>query len=265
MRYGQQRALIHDPSGTQNTGNAFEIYRKWWDALTQEEKDQFGSIPTWKCPSRRSGVQITTDADPVGSSFAMAAGPVTDYCAVILHIDAINNPTTPTSGWISCFLSNNASHINNNLGPFRVSILPTGGSGVENNIPRDPIAYWADGASNQLLFGEAHLPANRMNICRSAQCATQTDCSALTAHGASRGFVRPVHPAYRLARGPSDYTGDSNAESPITGYGFGSNHTGVCNFLLGDGSVQAVSTTTSMVNILCPLTNVGDGESVTLP
>jgi prepilin-type N-terminal cleavage/methylation domain-containing protein len=263
MQYGQQKALIHDASGTQNTGNAYEIYRKWWDALTEEEQKQYGSISIWKCPSRRSGVQITTDADPVGSSFAMAAGPVTDYCAVALHIDAINNPTTPTTGWVSCYLSNNASHINNQLGPFRPSILS--GVGVESNYPRDPISYWADGTSNQLIFGEAHLPENRMNICKAAMWATQTDCSTLTAHGASRGFVRPVHPAYRLARGPQDYTGDANAESPLTGYSYGSSHSGICHFLLGDGAVRSFGTTTPMSSILVPLANTGDGKSIAIP
>ncbi|MDR3110200.1 MAG: DUF1559 domain-containing protein, partial [Planctomycetaceae bacterium] len=80
-----------------------------------------------------------------------------------------------------------------------------------------------------------------------------------------RGYVRPMHPAYRLARGPNDFTGNNNNEGPILGYSFGSCHSGVCNFLMGDGAVRAVSTTTSMVNILCPLTNVADGQSVSIP
>jgi prepilin-type N-terminal cleavage/methylation domain-containing protein len=262
MQYGQNYALIHDSSGALNTGNVYELYRKWWEnTLTPEERDQFGSIAIWKCPSRRNGVQVTKEADPIGSTFAMPAGPVTDYCAVILHIDAVNTPATPGSGWVACYLSNNASHINNQLGPFRPSILLNGNT----NIPRDPIAYWADGTSNQLIFGEAHVPENRLNICLSSAWWTQTDCSALTAHGAGRGFVRPVHPAYRLARGPQDYTGNSNAESPIAGYGFGSSHAGICQFLLGDGAVRAVSTTTPMDTILVPLANTGDGKAVTLP
>jgi hypothetical protein len=263
MRYGQNKALLHDPSGNLNTGGTEnEMYRKWWDSLSQEDKNQLGSIPMWKCPSRRSGVQLSTDTDAAAPGNTISPGPVTDYAAVILWADAVGS-TTPGSGWVTHYRSNNAADINNNFGPFRVAILNS--SNVDTSPPRDPIAYWADGASNQLLFGEAHVPANRMNVCKASSWATQADCTALTSHGGTRGYVRPVHPAYRLARGPSDYTGDSNAESPITGYGFGSNHTGVCNFLLGDGSVQAVSTTTSMATILVPLANVGDGESVTLP
>jgi prepilin-type processing-associated H-X9-DG protein len=45
---------------------------------------------------------------------------------------------------------------------------------------------------------------------------------------------------------------------------FGANHTGVCNFLFGDGSVHGLSHTTSR-NILVPLSVVDDGVSVSLP
>jgi hypothetical protein len=86
----------------------------------------------------------------------------------------------------------------------------------------------------------------------------------LTSHGATRGYVRPVHPQYRLAKGPQDYIRDQNDESPITGYGFGSNHTGVCNFLIGDGSVHPFATTVSMRDVLVPLGNVAHGGSISI-
>jgi type II secretory pathway pseudopilin PulG len=263
MQYGQNKALLHDSTGTMHTGGEEQGYLKWWEnTLTPEERDQFGSIAIWKCPSRRSGIQITTEFDPIGSTYAMPAGPLTDYCAVILHINAINNPTASDIDWRLCYASNDANHINNQLGPFRPSI--TNGN-IDTNIPRDPIAYWADGASNQIIFGEAHIPQNRLNVCLAANWWTQVDCSALTANGLGRSFARPVHPAYRLARGPQDYIGDSNAESSLSGYGFGSSHSGVCQFLIGDGSARAVSTTTPMDTILVPLANTGDGKAVTLP
>ncbi|MDR1492416.1 MAG: DUF1559 domain-containing protein [Planctomycetaceae bacterium] len=267
MQYGQENCMqSNQQTGVKSTASTENTrYREWWDSLTQEQQNSLGSIPIWKCPSRRSGVQLSTDIDDASvnqNGNCIAPGPVTDYAAVILWSDAIGS-TTPGTGWVSHFRSNQVNDINNNFGPFRVSVLNT--SNVDANTPRDPISYWADGSSNQIIFGESHVPANRMNVCKSSAWWTQADCSALTSHGATRGYVRPVHPAYRLARGPNDYTGDSNAESPITGYGFGSSHTGTCNFLLGDGSVQAVSTTVSMSTILVPLANVGDGVSVALP
>ncbi|MDR0869939.1 MAG: DUF1559 domain-containing protein [Planctomycetaceae bacterium] len=266
LQYGQQKSLICDQTtGVQATGTVQQMYRTWYNSLTEEQKNQLGSIPIWKCPSRRSGVQLTTttDMDTTSSTNCVSAGPITDYIVPILWSDALTATSTPGTGWVTHYRSNNISDINNSFGPFRVSIF--NGADIDGNTPRDPISYWADGSSNQLIFGEAHVPANRMGVCNGANWWEQVDCSALTSTGGNRGYVRPMHPAYRLARGPSDYTGDSNAESPITGYSFGSSHSGVCNFLLGDGAVRAVNTTVSMVNILCPLTNVGDGQSVALP
>jgi hypothetical protein len=269
MQYGQENCMqCNQATGVKYTTFTTENsrYRAWWDSMTQEQRNSLGSISIWKCPSRRSGIQLSTDIDATSvllNGNSIAPGPVSDYAAVILHIDAINNPTTPGTGWVAHYLSNNASHSNNNFGPFRVSCY--NGGNIDTNTPRDPISYWADGTSNQILFGESHIPANRMNVCKSANWWEQADCSALTSHGATRGFVRPVHPAYRLARGPNDYTGASNSQSPLTSYGFGSNHTSVCNFLIGDGAVRAVNSTVPMSTILVPLVNTRDGKAVSLP
>jgi len=46
---------------------------------------------------------------------------------------------------------------------------------------------------------------------------------------------------------------------------FGGAHTGVTNFVLGDGSVRAISITTPPDTILYPLTRVDDGLTASLP
>jgi hypothetical protein len=260
MRYGRDKALQHDASGNTPGGNECQRYLAWWNALTQEYKTQLGSIAMWKCPSRRSGIQISTDVSATGT-WPVGPGPVSDYAATILWSDAVGS-TTPTTAWVNHYISNQASHYNNNYGPFRVSMLA--GSSIDSCIPRDSISWWSDGFTNQLIFGEHHIPKNRLNVCRD-DWWTQVDCSALTSHGAVRGYVYPVHPAYRLARGPGDYTGDSNDQSPLTGYGFGSYHPGTCNFLVGDGSVRSVNSSVSMSSILVPLVNTRDGAVVMLP
>ena len=66
-----------------------------------------------------------------------------------------------------------------------------------------------------------------------------------------------------LARGPSDYATD-DARGIVGHYAFGSYHPGVCNFTLGDGSVQAFSVTTDP-QLLVYLTVVNDGHSVAVP
>jgi hypothetical protein len=264
MRYGQERALYHDAAGNQCTGSANEAHRQWWDALSQSQRNQLGSISIWKCPSRRSGIQLSKNYDaPSSDTYAVAPGPLTDYAATLLWADAITSPATPAATWYQHFSSTTASHADNNRGPFRVSQY--NGGNVDTNTPRDLIYYWADGTSNQLLFGESHVPINRIGVCQRASHWVQVDCSALTSHSGSRGYVRVVHPAFRLANGPNDYTGSTNAHGPITGYGFGSYHPGTCNFLIGDGAVRSVNTSVSMSSILVPLVNVNDGTHVTLP
>ena len=277
MQYGQQKALICDQAtGVEfvNPNNDDIIHRQWWDSLTQPQRDSLGSITMWKCPSRRTGVQLSTTIDAfTGTPGEIAPGPVTDYTAVMFHQDAANavaaakaGQAVPaaTPGWVYHYDSNDGGHINSQLGPFRVARLV--GSNVDPSTPRDPIGYWADGTSNQFIFGEAHVPTNRRNVCQSGSWTTQADCSALTSHRATRGCTRAIHPAYRLAKGPNDYTGDVNeTDSPIAGYGFGSDHPGVCNFLLGDGSVRNVGTTTPMYPILCSLADVNDGGTASLP
>jgi hypothetical protein len=267
MQYGQDKALFHDAAGNALTGTANARYRQWWDALTTSQRNQLGSIPMWKCPSRRSGVQLSTDIDAasvvITTNYCIAPGPLTDYAATLLWSNAVSNPTTPTADWAQHYNSTSASHANNNIGPFRVSFY--NGGTVDTNTPRDPISYWSDGTTNQLIFGEAHVPKNRRGVCKYANWWEGADCSALTSHGGSRGYVRVVHPAFRLARGPNDYTGASNDNSPLTGYGFGSDHNGICNFLIGDGSVRGFNSSTSMSTILVPLTNVSDGAVVAMP
>jgi prepilin-type processing-associated H-X9-DG protein len=268
-KYGMELTMQCDQvTGVRHSGSApveASRYLLWWDTLTQEQKNSLGSIPIWKCPSRRSGVQLVTQFvrnSDSGAGAIPANGPVTDYTAVVLWSDAIG-ATVATSIWTAHFSSTDAAHANNNFGPFRVS--RHNGGNTDANTPRDSISYWADGTSNQIIFGEAHVPINRKNVCVAANWWTQADCGALTGNGGSRAYARAVHPAYRLARGPNDYTGDSSGHSPITGYGFGSYHTGTCNFLFGDGSVHSVNTTVSMSSILVPLANVGDGAAVSLP
>ena len=286
MQYGQEKSMMCD----QQTGDGYwpdtqpesRCYIRWWESLTQQQQNSLGSVAMWKCPTRRSGVQLTTTVTPdSGSGDQMAPGPVTDYTAVIYHIHGAEqaeyrraNPShvfdPPGGGWTAHHASNNAGHINEQLGPFRVARLT--GANVDPSVPRDSIGYWADGTTNQLIFGEAHVPSNRRNVCQGPRWETQADCSALTVHGWNRGASRLIHPYFRLAKGPQDYTSDednpigtSTGDGYINGYGFGSDHPGVCNFLLGDGSVRGISVTTPMYPILCALSDVSDGIAVSLP
>jgi hypothetical protein len=252
--------------------NDYERYRLWWERLTDAERTQFSSISTWKCPTRRSGVQMSTNYAPYTEDMWMATGPVSDYAVVIVSDHNYND-----AGWVShtdCVQNGAADR---QFGPLRVGWLRgnnADGKGIDYIVPRDSISYWADGASNQLVIGEKHLPMGVRNVCRTPWYQ-QADCSALTINArAVAGASRRFHDDGRLATGPNDYVlppgADPNADNPdvapyTTGYGFGSDHPGVCQFLIGDGAVKSFSNTTSMRNVLVPLGNVADGVAVSMP
>jgi hypothetical protein len=250
--------------------NDYERYRLWWERLDGAERNSFSSIPIWKCPSRRSGVQMSTNYAPYADDNYMAIGPISDYAVVI-----VTNHGYGDAGWVSHTNCTDAGHANPQLGPLRVARRPREfTTGIDAAVPRDPIGYWVDGTSNQIVIGEKHVPTGVMNTCRTPWYQ-QADCSALTINArAVAGASRRVHVDGRLANGPKDYAlppgADANADNPdvapyTTGYGFGSSHPGTCHFLIGDGAVKSFSNSTSMRNVLVPLGNVASGVSVSMP
>jgi hypothetical protein len=275
MVNGQERSMqdlsTWDPATNQFPpgGTGFQRHREWWDKLLPEEQNQYSSIPTWKCPTRRSGVQKSTDFNDATTDNYIPIGPVSDYASVIVH----SNLTSLDTGWVGSTDCRDNNQATNQFGPLRVGRRPREVViNVDAVVPRDNIGYWADGTSNQIVIGEKHIPNGTMNLCK-GYWYQQGECSALTMNSrAIAGASRRVHPLLRLATGPNDYVppdmnaaSDQQDQSPYIGYGFGSYHPGVCQFLIGDGAVKSFSTSTSMPNVLVPLANVADGVSVAMP
>ena len=82
----------------------------------------------------------------------------------------------------------------------------------------------ADGLSNTILIGEKHVPPDAFG-------AGWRDNSLYDGE-AYPSCARPAGPWYPLATSIHDQ-----------GWRFGSYHTGVCQFVFGDGSVRAIRTT----------------------
>ncbi|MGL4944620.1 MAG: DUF1559 domain-containing protein [Thermoguttaceae bacterium] len=251
---GQESAL-QDPSVTTGTNLARARYYSWWlNLLDDTDRKAYGSVPIFKCPSRRTGVQMTTTTDLP----EMPIGPCGDYACIVRR----RNLPAGNLDWIYCFNSGDGGMADLHFGPLRVARLM--GTNTNNNKPRDKMSWWKDGSSNQLVVGEKHVPQDVIGKCDgNAGLHTQGDCSIFTVAGwGAPSAVRQMGDGQRLAKGPNDYLSPNN---PFHNYGFGSSHAGVCNFLLGDGAVRSVSNTTPMDTILCPLSDVSDGESVSLP
>jgi Tfp pilus assembly protein PilE len=266
-----------DTSQNNIAGTAYN--RAWWDGLATGNpglQEQLGSVSTYKCPTRRGGgSQLAEALDGTDTGKAQFPGPVHDYAVIVVSV---------ASQWWEHQLANPSStaaayqQLNNYEGPIRVSQLMV----AANNrtwTARDTFAWWQDGISNQMVLGEKHIPQNRLGKCGSnAPNNLQTyraDCSFISFGAATRfSYARGVAiGTYRnLAKGPDDpvflpsddSSSTSTAPSPQNQYAFGSWHPGMCHFLIGDGSVRAV-TVTVPGSLLEKFFRVSDGETVTLP
>jgi prepilin-type processing-associated H-X9-DG protein len=123
-----------------------------------------------------------------------------------------------------------------------------------------------DGTSNQIIFGEKHIPIGKIGICTSSgltDLGDIQDCSYLvTGNRRVSGSAAKFYVDASTVIGINRPT-DSNSDSRTGIYGFGSYHSGVCQFLFGDGAVRAISVTTS-TQPLVNLSQVDDGQSISI-
>jgi hypothetical protein len=180
--------------------------------------------------------------------------------------------------------------------PFRSAVVTPASAGttwgaghtIESWSPRDEFAWWSDGASNQLVAGEKFVPAaakinwsegtgtnqDGLDTMGNAPHWHQNYMYLATAARPFRysGAARLIGPDTILAKGANDRNvlkADGGLElmdnlSNQSGWHFGSRHTGIINFLVGDGSVHSFSCETPG-NILWYLSQTNDGNVASLP
>ena len=256
----------------------------WYYYLSESEKTGF-AISTYFCPSRRSGGQyFQNDANPT------FGGPRGDYAVVISKRYDIRD-----YHWWHCYGlvyfqynvgAGDVKILSDMAGPFRPGVATFNPSpattytdpGAEGMLylnfqswnVRDSFAWWSDGTSNQLLFGEKHVPSHALN---------STDPSGAVWDGGHIVYWNG-HPGMAFGRfigrdfdvmARSDHDPRTSTPGTYQGNGvdwatcgFGSAHPGVCNFLIGDGSVHTLSTTISL-DTLHQLACVNDGNAVSIP
>lgn len=285
------------------TGDPITSTNFWRLALDDDQRKGFGSVPVMKCPSRRSGMVITTDGGETKANEAHY-GPQGDYAAVYtmakLPTGTVLHPSAYAYNAMYHFHPNQSTTINHQCGPFRTASLQVS-SDPKTWQPRDTMAWWSDGTSNQLIFGEKHITLKALGKCiidntttfdgfnagDHSKGRTCGDCSYMAAGGSYTGGayfrvsqMRPTSATddtpWREVAAPifrrDEYDGagpNDPGRQPIMAVsaivaGFGSFHPGVCNFVIGDGSVRALAVTTPL-SIVAPLSNVNDGKAVSLP
>lgn len=252
----------------------------WWNGLTAEQRDAFGSVAPYKCPTRR-GKENSIYYDPAVATDAnncredqRQGGPLTDYA--IVHVKVPNpDDTTADNGrrWWDCH--HTQSEISDKqqwfLGPIRACVTKRTAE-PEAWECRDTMAWWADGTSNQFIVGEKHIPEG--GLARGTDSPTRYGDFPYHGTGNHRSvgpgramvfrYVDPDnHDTIPLAKERIKIgTGEIIFEE-VNGQ-FGSWHPGVCNFVLGDGAVRSVSVACAKQPLMSYAV-VNDGTNETLP
>ncbi|MDR2705633.1 MAG: DUF1559 domain-containing protein [Planctomycetaceae bacterium] len=240
----------------------------WWNSLLAEERNGFGSVPFYRCPTRRgSGPQIyyepTVATDAINCKCdSFLGGPLGDYAAVVVWKNNAN--------W---WEHEKDSYLNYSSSPLRIAItLDTAKPGEWQC--RDTMSWWQDGTSNQFVVGEKHVAQGGIGntLPTTAEKRIHGDFPYhATGNHRSIGPARPMVKSYVSETSYSAIPIANNKEptagemihDPVRG-GFGSWHPGIANFLIGDGSVRSVPNPTGTA-ILKALAMVDDGVSVSLP
>jgi prepilin-type N-terminal cleavage/methylation domain-containing protein len=297
--YIEQTALYDEYANANfdgRTGFNVRFTNYWWNNLSEERKKGHSSVPIAICPNRGKRIANSGNVPASGSDFEgngdMVSGPAGDYAMVFSFIARENAYPNPTFWWQigNCGSDNNIDQ----KGPFRKALLannPSGGTPDGNAWqPQDDFNRFVDGMSNQLLFGEKHIPNGRVGKCVSGAWTSGAerdstfgtsmesidigDCSILTIgeyRSPSSGRVVRHRVETRVGF-PAEFS-DAHPGiilPNIQGYvahrysAFGAVHNGTCNFLIGDASVHGISASINP-DILAALGTVDDGVPASIP
>jgi prepilin-type N-terminal cleavage/methylation domain-containing protein len=274
------RGTVNEPGIGRQSG----IWRQGTNANTNgtslAERRQTGNVPIVKCPSRRSGMQIVGEGSAAANSTANYGGPLADYATILRYrsgdaetfadvLLALSNAVAGTSAtW----------QVSSNFRiPFTVARsdgLTSGPASISDRAYKNytlatKIAAWQDGTTNQLILGEKHIPATELkNEGGTATASTlgKWDGSYLFISENSPNHVaRFIHAHHDGSAGDEFGLVQKKEETGnFADWGLGSNHSGIVNFCIGDGSVRSISLTVSPI-LLAYLADINDGHSTSLP
>ena len=281
---------IGSPDGYTGGVKPFYYNNVVWDSLDPALKKELASFGGYRCPTRRGGGEQASEhgegaTDGEEDAYAPQKGPSSDF-AIVVATNELNG-----GEWYNFHNQNPtaASAVNMNLlghrGPFRMAILPDVGTGFvgdpgarrpEGWQVRDTMAWWSDGSSNQFIVGEKHIFQGAFGLCNAAWNSAADayrkqseigDCTYITGGGwrgiggarvISQGSDDMLVATVTPIRRPSE---DNLNHVRVP---FGSWHPSVCQFLLGDGSVRAVTVTIGLTTY-ASFGHVSDGGTVSLP
>ena len=244
----------------------FDLTKYMNAAPNDSVKFNAANVSAFLCPSIRSGSNI---AQGTSNSFAPVApatrrtadGATGDYGAVV----SVNNVTlvanVPTIGGAT--MASWQAHYNQaNNNQFQAirpaKYAPTNTTNPADFTCRDSFAGVRDGLSNTLFFGEKFNPSGWLNKCCGGG-GTGSDGSIFTVSGNWNEYAAFRDINAKMITNPNIVTGDASGTAPK--HGFGSHHTGLVHFVMGDGSVRGINTSISLTTQV-QLGNRSDGVSV---
>ncbi|MDR2707094.1 MAG: DUF1559 domain-containing protein [Planctomycetaceae bacterium] len=144
----------------------------WWTensttgiTATEEVRKALGSVPIYRCPTRRGGNSsplfiapnefLETKSDGSIDDSKAVPGPRSDYAILYMYDRSLRTiPDEASGNWSNNNEHTNNNHINPHRGPFRIMLPMSSGTEAEQLKswgPRDTMAWWQDGVSNQII------------------------------------------------------------------------------------------------------------------
>jgi prepilin-type N-terminal cleavage/methylation domain-containing protein len=253
----------------QNVADDSESWHATVEALSNKDAFKKGlcSIPINCCPTRRSATGTATKTFKYSdNNWTLVSnwrfnGPASDYAFVVLRQSSATSFDSATlsnyqgSVW-NCNRNRDATEEQTlqgaERGPLRAAILLN--YVAKDYQFRDTMAWWADGTSNQFILSEKYIPDGQLYETMFDSTWLYTEGTACT--GAYRHFYNGVQ--------RKEYFAGKSPTSTDNVRDFGSWHSGICNVLVGDGTVRSLPLTANPL-VLVQLSHVSDGTTVTLP
>ncbi|MCI0462748.1 MAG: DUF1559 domain-containing protein [Gemmataceae bacterium] len=236
-----------------NMHRAFDYLKPWPDQPNKAALQV--PVKTFICPSRRSpmlsvggdwgngigGWLPYLPRDYVANRNKNLPGPVSDYASVFAH-HSIMADRTEYRGCLG--------------GQTGLLLTVCNPPGFPDSKNRTNIASASDGLSNTLLVGEKHVRPHLLGHGPGTSIGQNDGDNCIFNGDQAQTLGRIAGPAFLLATHPQE-TGNPQ-------FRFGSYHPGVVNFVFGDGSVRALTTSIDGTN-LGRLASRNDGQVYTGP